>query len=146
MDSTRRLLAVVAVLSGTAGWAVGAATATSTAETPRDTLVHGSMQTVKWRDVPQFGGKEAILYRSPDGRRAAGAFTHTGKYSFKFPFDEFAIVMSGSVKVTVRDSGVTHVLRQGDAVYFRAGMEVDFEAGEGYSNFAMFVGDEPLAW
>jgi uncharacterized cupin superfamily protein len=144
MGYPRNLLVSVAALSALAGWAL--ATATGRADPPSGQLVFGSLQTVQWRDVPEYGGKEAILYRSPDGKRVAGAFTHSGSYSFKFPFDEFAVVMSGSVKVTVRGSGVTHELRQGDAVYFREGMEVDFEAGENYANFAMFVADQPINW
>lgn len=144
MGGNYNLLAAVAGLSAVAGWAL--ATATGRADPSSGQLVIGSMQTVPWRDVPEYGGKEAILYRSPDGKRVAGAFTHSGKYSFKFPFDEFAVVMSGSVKVTVRGSGVTHELHQGDAIYFREGMEVDFEAGENYANFAMFVGDRPINW
>jgi uncharacterized cupin superfamily protein len=144
MGGIRNLLAAVAALSAVAAWAL--ATTTGRAGPPSGRLVFGSLQTVQWRDAPGYGGKEAILYRSPDGKRVAGAFTHSGKYSFKFPFDEFTVVMSGSVKVTVRGSGVTHELHQGDAIYFREGMEVDFEAGENYANFAMFVGDRPIDW
>lgn len=34
---------------------------------------HGKLSDFKWVALPEFGGKEAIIYRSPDGARVAAA-------------------------------------------------------------------------
>lgn len=106
---------------------------------------HGPWASFLTQGAPAYGGREGIIYRSPDGTRVAGSFTHSGRYSFTYPFDEFVVVTSGSVEVSVR-SGNRFQLKAGDVAYFRKGMTVDFVAGENYGSVAMFVDKRPIRW
>ena len=36
-------------------------------------IPHGPLSSFEWVDLPEFGGREAIIYRSPDGKRVAAA-------------------------------------------------------------------------
>jgi uncharacterized cupin superfamily protein len=92
--------------------------------------VHLRQQDLHWVPLPAFGGQEAIIHRSADGKRVAAAFRESGKSSFTYPFDEFLVVTSGSLTVHVH-GGETFTLRQGDVAYFHQGTAVDFE----FSNF-----------
>lgn len=106
---------------------------------------HGSPERLNWVALPQFGGKEAIIYRSPDGRRVAAAFHESGSPSFTYPFDEFLVVTSGSVTVHVH-GGSTFSLQKGDVAYFREGMSVDFRFSEDFSDITMLVADHEVKW
>jgi uncharacterized cupin superfamily protein len=108
-------------------------------------VTHGPWASFLSRSAPAYGGREGVIYRSPDGTRVAGAFTHSGRYSYTFPFDEFVYVTSGSVQVSVRD-GNSFTLKAGDVAYFREGITVDFVADEDYGNVAMFVDEQPVHW
>lgn len=122
----------------------GAAARSSGAAT-RNHVTHGPWASFLSHSAPAYGGREGVIYRSPDGTRVAGAFTHSGRYSYTFPFDEFVYVTSGSVQVSVRD-GNSFTLKAGDVAYFREGMTVDFVADKDYGNVAMFVDDQPIRW
>lgn len=119
------------------------------ADSPREPVrwevPHGSVKTLKWKVTPGYGGSEAVMYRSPDGTRVAGAFTHSGNYSFTYPFDEFVVILSGSVETSVVD-GPKLSLNKGDFVYFKKGMTVNFRAGKDYSNAAMMVSTDRITW
>jgi uncharacterized cupin superfamily protein len=106
---------------------------------------HGNLSQFNWVALPEFGGKEAIIYRSSDGKRVAAAFHESGTPSFTYPFDEFLIVTSGSVTVHVH-GGSTFTLRKGDVAYFREGMSVDFAFSNDFSDITSLVADHEVKW
>lgn len=131
---------LVAVLSSLTTWAA------TRQWSPADVHVpHGAPAELEWVPLPEFGGEEAIIYRSPDGRRVAAAFREAGRATFTYPFDEFLVVTSGSVKMSVH-GGETFSLHRGDVAYLRKGMVVDLEFSEGFSDVTCLMGDEPVKW
>jgi uncharacterized cupin superfamily protein len=106
---------------------------------------HGKLSEFNWVALPEFGGKEAIIYRSPDGKRVAAAFQESGSPSFTYPFDEFLVVTSGSVKVRVH-GGSSFTLLKGDVAYFREGMSVDFQFSDDFSDITSLVADHEVKW
>lgn len=130
-------LALVAV-----GAALGAAYADSRDTTP---IPHGPLSSFHWVDLPEFGGREAIIYRSPDGRRVAAAFEESGKASFTYPFDEFLVVTSGTAKIVVH-GGETLNLKKGDVAYIREGTSVDFEFSDDFADVTCLMADHEVKW
>jgi len=108
-------------------------------------VVHSSVAELAWTPLPEFGGSEAILYRSPDGKRVAAAFRESGAHSFTYPFDEFLYVTSGSARVTVR-GGPSFTLQKGDVAYFEKGATVDFVFSDDFEDVTMLVDDTPVKW
>lgn len=108
-------------------------------------VVRGSLDRLDWTDLKEFGGKEAILYRSPDGRRVAAAFQESGKATFTYPFDEFVIVTAGEAGVRVHD-GETFRIRKGDFAYFHEGTTVDFDFSADFADVTFLVADHEIRW
>jgi uncharacterized cupin superfamily protein len=108
-------------------------------------VVHSSVAALAWTPLPEFGGSEAILYRSPDGKRVAAAFRESGAHSFTYPFDEFLYVTSGSARVTVRGRP-SFMLQKGDVAYFEKGATVDFVFSDDFEDVTMLVDDTPVKW
>jgi uncharacterized cupin superfamily protein len=108
-------------------------------------VVHGSIAQLQWRPLPEFGGAEAIIYRSPDGTRVAAAFRESGEHEFTYPFDEFVYVTRGSVTVRVEDRPA-FTLRAGDYAYFTTGTQVRFSFSEDFEDITMLVSDRKVAW
>lgn len=106
---------------------------------------HGDPSSFNWTALPEFGGSEAIIYRSPDGKRVAAAFRESGDFEFEYPFDEFLVVTSGTGTFRVKD-GPTFTLKKGEVAYFRKGMRVHMTLSKDFSDVTMLVGDEPVAW
>ncbi len=106
---------------------------------------HGRLGDFNWVALPEFGGKEAIIYRSADGTRVAAAFRESGSPSFTYPFDEFVVVTSGSVKVTVH-GGSSFELEKGDVAYFKEGMTVDFKFSDDFSDVTCLVSNHEVKW
>ena len=107
--------------------------------------VHLKPDELQWVALPEFGGREAIIYRSPDGKRVAAAFHETGKATFTYPFDEFLIVQSGTATIHVH-GGETFTLRKGDVGYLREGATVDFEFSNDFSDLTFLVADHVVRW
>lgn len=107
--------------------------------------VHAKLKDLPWVDLPEFGGREAIIYRSPDGRRVAAAFHESGKATFTYPFDEFLVVTSGSVKVRVH-GGETFTMTAGEVGYFHEGTTVDFDFSADFSDITYLVSDHEVRW
>lgn len=84
---------LIAALSSYTTWAATRQRSPTNLHVPR-----GAPADFEWVPLPEFGGEEAIIYRSPDGRRVAAAFRESGRATFTYPFDEFLVVTSGSVK------------------------------------------------
>ena len=106
---------------------------------------HGKPSDFEWVDLPEFGGREAIIYRSPDGRRVAAAFEESGSATFTYPFDEFLVVTSGTVEISVH-GGETFVLTKGDVAYLREGTTVDFKFSDDFSDITCLVSDREVKW
>ena len=109
---------------------------------------HGRLEDFKWVPLPQAGGSQAIIYRSPDGKRVAASFKESGKGTFTYPFDEFFYVISGRIKVTVH-GGPTFEVKQGEVSYIRQGQTIDFEfskeSGKGFQSVAYLASDQDLS-
>lgn len=132
-----------AVAAAMAGFALSACASGLTHPVPAP--VHFSPKDLKWVPLPEFGGHEAIIYRSPDGKRVAAAFRESGHSSFTYPFDEFVVVTSGSLTVHVQ-GGETFTLSKGDVGYFRQGTKVEFDFSADFSDVTCLIGDEPVRW
>lgn len=105
----------------------------------------GRVEDFNWVSLPQFGGSEAIIYRSPDGKRVAAAFKESGKVTFTYSFDEFFYVTSGHIKITVH-GGPTFEVKQGEVAYMREGQTVDFDFSKDFSDVAYLVSDHETKW
>lgn len=108
-------------------------------------IPHGPLSSFKWVDLPEFGGREAIIYRSPDGKRVAAAFEESGKATFTYPFDEFLVVTSGTAKIKVH-GGETIELKKGDVAYLREGTAVDFEFSKDFADITCLMADHEVKW
>jgi len=141
LSSTLKSLAGAAALIGI-GAVVGAAYGENKAQAR---IPHGPPSSFKWVDLPEFGGREAIIYRSPDGKRVAAAFEESGKATFTYPFDEFLVVTSGTAKIQVH-GGETIELRKGDVAYIREGTSVDFDFSKDFSDITCLIADHEVKW
>jgi uncharacterized cupin superfamily protein len=108
-------------------------------------IPHGPLSSFNWVDLPEFGGREAIIYRSPDGKRVAAAFEESGRATFTYPFDEFLVVTSGTARIQVH-GGETIELKKGDVAYLREGTSVDFEFSEDFSDITCLMADHEVKW
>lgn len=123
---------------------VGCAT-TSTQPDASPAVIYGSLDDLQWQPLPEFGGEEAIIYRSPDGTRVAAAFRESGRHAFTYPFDEFLYVIRGSVVVRV-EGAETFTLSAGDYAYFRTGTAVEFDFSPDFEDITMLISDRPVRW
>jgi uncharacterized cupin superfamily protein len=112
----------------------------ATAHIPR-----GKPGDFSWVDLPEFGGREAIIYRSPDGTRVAAAFEERGAATFTYPFDEFLVVTSGSVEISVH-GGERFELSTGEVAYIREGTTVDFRFSDDFSDVTCLMSDREVKW
>jgi uncharacterized cupin superfamily protein len=124
------------------GAAAGAAYTQARAPEP---VPHGPPSSFNWVPLPEFGGREAIIYRSPDGRRVAAAFEESGNSTFTYGFDEFMVVTSGTLDIRVHGGETIH-LKKGDVAYMREGTTVDFSFGENFSDITCLMADHEVKW
>lgn len=110
-----------------------------------ETPPHGPPSAFDWTPAPEFGGSEAVIYRSPDGKRVAAAFREKGQFTFQYPFDEFLVVTSGHGTFRV-EGGPTIQLKTGDVAYFREGTVMHLDLSEDFSDVVMLMSDKPVAW
>ncbi|CAI7577528.1 unnamed protein product [Penicillium discolor] len=133
----------------------------------------GKWDSFSWEKFPEWEGTKAIMFRSPDSKRVAGAFRESATATMTYccsgvlrgveveeeevvncqtntcmlntyPCDEFSYVTAGSIKAHVH-GGETFTLKTGDCVYFTKGQTVDFGYSEDYENVSVFFGIEPVA-
>jgi uncharacterized cupin superfamily protein len=147
---SRKSLIVAVISAGLS--ALGTAAATGELANPfrggseaAPRVVHSSLADLDWEPLPEFGGQQAILYQSPDGKRVAVAFRESGAHSFTYPFDEFLYVTSGRAQVRVRGRD-SFELRAGDMAYFEKGAVVDFHFSEDFEDVTMLVDERPVSW
>ena len=111
----------------------------------QDRIPHGPLESFEWVALPEFGGREAIIYRSPDGRRVAAAFEESGKATFTYPFDEFLVVTEGTATIAVHGGETIH-LKKGDVAYIREGTTVDFEFSDDFADVTCLMADHEVKW
>lgn len=143
-----RSLMFVFLLTGTLGFALGtwgSSRLWSHVAPAVPNAVHGHWTSFARTPNPKYGGSEGVIASAKGNRLIAGVFTHGGRYSYTFPFDEFAYVTSGSVTVTVMGQPPFE-LSEGHFVYFPKGTQADFVAGPNYANIAVLAGDSPIKW
>lgn len=108
-------------------------------------IPHGPLESFEWVALPEFGGREAIIYRSPDGRRVAAAFEESGQATFTYPFDEFLVVTAGNATIKVH-GGETITLRKGDVAYIREGTTVDLDFSSDFADITCLMADHEVKW
>lgn len=101
-----------------------------------------NVNTVEFTPMPQFGGAQAVLYQSPDGKRIAGAFRESGQHTLTMEYDEFLFVIRGTAALTVH--GKRHVLGPGDTAYLTQGLTVDFDMSDDFQDVAVLMSDRPI--
>ena len=104
-----------------------------------------NMKDANWVMTPEFGGGEAVFYRSSDETRAVVAFRESGKHTFEYPFDEFVYVLQGSAKASIR-GGETLTFEKGDIIYVEEGTVIDFEMSDDFEDITVLVSDKPVKW
>jgi uncharacterized cupin superfamily protein len=105
------------------------------------TAVHGDASTLKW-GPPEYGGREAILYKSSDGRRTAATFKGVGTQTFTYPFDEFFVVVTGTVHINIK-GGESFDLAKGGMAYFHEGTQVEFTMSPDFQVATCQLGNHP---
>jgi hypothetical protein len=134
------------ILGATALLAVGAVVGAAYGEGEvQFKIPHGPLSSFNWVDLPEFGGRETIIYRSPDGKRVAAAFEESGKATFTYPFDEFLVVTAGTAKIKAH-GGETLELKKGDVAYLREGTSVDFEFSKDFADITCLMADHEVKW
>ena len=106
---------------------------------------HFNVHTTEFEPLPEYGGGQAILYRSPDGRRLAGSFKESGQHDMVMPFDEFIYVVGGTMRVTV-DGSAPLDLAAGDACYLKAGQHVNFEQSDDFHDVTVLVSEDEISF
>lgn len=104
------------------------------------TIPHYNVHTTHYDPLPEFDGGQAVLYKSPDGKRLAGSFKEKGTHKMKMPFDEFIYLIAGGCTITV-EGGETVVLKAGDACYLREGQVVTFEMTDDFHDVTVLISD-----
>ena len=104
------------------------------------TVPRFNVHTADWTPFPEFGGHEAVLYKSEDGTRLAASFRLSGTHSWVTPYDDFFFVVGGSAKITVEGRGSFEVVA-GDFCYIRQGMSVTFEMSDDFHEVSVLVSD-----
>lgn len=108
-------------------------------------LPHLNVHDAEYQPLPAYGGSQAVLYRSPDGRRIAGSFKESGKHSLTMAYDEFLFVIAGSATLTI-NGGERRTLSPGDACYLRQGWRVDFEMSPDFHDVAVLISDDEIRY
>ncbi|MBS1893923.1 MAG: DUF861 domain-containing protein [Actinobacteria bacterium] len=93
--------------------------------------------------LPEYGGSQCILYRSPDRTRLAGSFKESGSHEMTMPYDEFVYVVAGGVSITVED-GPRQGFGVGDAFYVRQGTTVRWEMTDDFQDVTVLISDHPI--
>lgn len=104
---------------------------------------HFNVHSTDYTPLPEYGGQEAILYKSPDGRRLAGTFQESGTHTMTMPFDEFIYVVAGTMKASV-DGGESFELAAGGCCYFLEGQEVTMEYSDDFHDVSVLISDNRI--
>ncbi len=107
------------------------------------TVPHFNVHTASYEPLPEFGGSQAVLYKSPDGTRLAGSFRESGRHTMLMPFDEFIYVVTGATTITV-DDGEPFTVSAGDCCYLREGTNVVFEMTDDFHDVTVLISNEAI--
>lgn len=99
-----------------------------------------NVHSTEYEPLPEFGGKQAVLYKSADGKRVAGSFHQFSTHTMVMPFDEFMYIVAGTCTITVE--GDSFGMAAGDCCYLRQGQEVTFAMYEDFHNLSVLISDE----
>ncbi len=99
--------------------------------------------TTDYEPLPEYGGKQAILYTSEDGKRLAGSFHESGVHPLLMPFDEFIYVIAGTATISV-EGGETFELGVGGCCYLTEGQNVTFDFSDDFHDVSVLVSDTPF--
>lgn len=102
-----------------------------------------NVNTSHFDPLPEFGGSQCVLYRSPDRTRLAGSFKETGSHRMTMAYDEFVYVVAGGVALTV-EGGERYEFEVGDAFYVRQGMTVLWEMTDDFHDVTVLISDQPM--
>ncbi|KAH7356369.1 hypothetical protein BKA66DRAFT_562625 [Pyrenochaeta sp. MPI-SDFR-AT-0127] len=111
-------------------------------QSPKD-VPHGRWDSFPWIPFPEYGGSKSIIFRSEDGKIAAGAAKESGNATLTYPCDEFFYVTDGSVDMSLH-GGESFTLVKGDFVYVRKGQTIDFKFSDDFANVAIFIDNEKI--
>ena len=137
MNKSLRPMLVTAALVGI----VGAVTASQSQG--HLTVPHGKPDSFP-KHAYGNGGTEALIYRSPDGKRIAGVYHESGHIAdFTFPYDQFTYVTAGSATVTVHGGETIH-LAKGDVAYWTKGLTIDMDISEDFQDVDVLMSDTKL--
>jgi uncharacterized cupin superfamily protein len=100
-----------------------------------------NVHSADYEPLPEFGGKQAVLYKSGDGKRLAGSFHETGTHTMTMPYDEFIYIVGGSCKISVED-GDSFEMTVGDCCYLRQGQQVTFEMADDFHDVTVLISDD----
>lgn len=106
-------------------------------------VLHYNIATTPHDPMPEFGGKKAILFHSPDRKRMAASFHESGTARMTMPFDDFSYVIAGNAKVTI-DGGEPLSVGAGDAFYLKQGQDVTFDLSDDFHVVTMLMSDDPI--
>jgi uncharacterized cupin superfamily protein len=99
-----------------------------------------NVHTADYEPLPEFGGKQAVLYKSEDGKRLAGSFHESGTHTLEMPFDEFMYLIAGTCTITV--DGASFQMAVGDCCYLRQGQQVTFEMSDDFHDVTVLISDD----
>jgi uncharacterized cupin superfamily protein len=108
-------------------------------------VYHSSVKNLNWVALPEFGGAQAIIYRSPDNKRIVAAFRESLSQTFTFTFDEFVHVTAGSCKMKIH-GGPTLTLVKGDVAYVPEGTTADLDFSPDFEDIGVLTSDHAIDW
>lgn len=99
--------------------------------------------TTDYEPLPEYGGKQAVLYTSEDKTRLAGSFHESGVHPLLMPYDEFIYVIAGTATISV-EGGETFELGIGGCCYLKEGQNVTFDFSEDFHDVSVLISDTPF--
>lgn len=108
-------------------------------------IKHFDVHTTDYHPMPEFGGSQAVLYQSVDGKRIAGSFKESGRHTLTMAYDEFLYVITGSATISIH-GGERYEVSAGGACYLREGSIVDFEMSPDFHDVAVLISDREISY
>lgn len=104
---------------------------------------YGDPRSFPKESFAEYGGEKAVIYRSPDGKIAAGFATESGSCSITYPCDEFFFVTNGWCDAKI-SGGDSFRLNKGECIYIKKGTAMEFVFGSGFENLAVFLDNQKV--
>jgi len=102
-----------------------------------------NVHEVEAEDFPEFDGRRAVLYESPDGRVVSATYWLQGRHTWELPYDDHFFVVAGSATVTV-DGREPFRVTSGSYCHLRRGSTVTFEMSEDFHEVSTLVSDSSI--